>query len=119
MTNFQARTSSKSKSTAATRATKVATPRSPDKAQPKSTTTSKADSLQQEARVTKHQRVLALLSKPEGATIENMMEVTDWQQHSVRGFLSGTVKTKLGLDLTSSKIDGEARRYRIVTRRSR
>ncbi|WP_414464663.1 DUF3489 domain-containing protein [Hyphomicrobium sp. B1] len=51
--------------------------------------------------------------------MEEMMQATDWQQHSVRGFLAGTVKRKLGLDLTSSKTDGEVRRYRIVTRRGR
>ena len=47
------------------------------------------------------------------------MQATNWQQHSVRGFLAGTVKKKLGLELTSSKPDGEVRRYRIVTRRGR
>lgn len=70
-------------------------------------------------RVTKHRRFLILLSQPNGASIEEMMQATDWQQHSVRGFLAGTVKRKLGLDLTSSKSEGEVRRYRIVTRRGR
>ena len=35
--------------------------------------------------VTKQERVLTLLSRPEGASIEEMMRATDWQQHSVRG----------------------------------
>ncbi len=48
-----------------------------------------------------------------------MMEATDWQQHSVRGFLAGTVKKKLGFPLTSKKLDGELRRYRIETKRGR
>jgi hypothetical protein len=71
------------------------------------------------ARVTKHDRVLTLLTRREGATILEMMEATDWQQHSVRGFLAGMVKKKLGFTLTSKKLDGEARRYRIETKRGR
>jgi len=41
------------------------------------------------------------------------------QQHSVRGFLAGTVKKKLGFSLTTSKAAGDVRRYRIETRRGR
>ena len=61
--------------------------------------------------------MLTLLSRPEGASIEEMMQATDWQQHSVRGFLAGTVKKKLGFSLTSSKPNDGVRRYRIETRR--
>ena len=71
------------------------------------------------AHVTKHDRVLMLLSRKDGATIPEMMEVTGWQQHSVRGFLAGTVKKKLGFALASSKMAGELRRYRIDTKRGR
>ena len=74
---------------------------------------------QLEGRVTKHERLLTLLSRPEGASIEDMMQATKWQQHSVRGFLAGTVKKKLGFSLRSSKLSGELRRYRIETRRGR
>ena len=70
-------------------------------------------------RVTKQERVLTLLSQPEGASIAEMMQATDWQQHSVRGFLAGTVKKKLGFPLTSSKPNDGVRRYRIETRRAR
>jgi hypothetical protein len=59
------------------------------------------------------------LNQRNGATIPEMVQATDWQQHSVRGFLAETVKKKLGLNLTSSKSDGELRRYRIVPRRDR
>jgi uncharacterized protein DUF3489 len=69
--------------------------------------------------LTKQERVLTLLSQPEGASIEEMMQATDWQQHSVRGFLAGTVKKKLGFPLTSFKANGSVRRYRIETRRVR
>jgi Protein of unknown function (DUF3489) len=71
------------------------------------------------ARVTKQERVFTLLSQSEGASIEELMRATDWQQHSVRGFLAGTVKKKLGFSLTSSKPNDGARRYRIETRRAR
>lgn len=72
-----------------------------------------------EGPVTKHAQLLQLLNRPEGASIEDMMQVTQWQQHSVRGFLAGTLKKKMGLPLTSSKAEGDVRRYRIATRRGR
>ena len=70
-------------------------------------------------RVTKQERLLTLLNRPEGASIEEMMRATDWQQHSVRGFLAGTVKKKLGFLLTSSKHEDGVRRYCIKPRRGR
>jgi hypothetical protein len=70
-------------------------------------------------RATKQERVLTLLSQPEGASIEEMVQATDWQQHSVHGFLAGTVKRKLGFPLTSFKPNDGARRYRIEPRRGR
>ena len=72
-----------------------------------------------EGHVTKHAQFLNLLNRPEGASIEDMMQATEWQQHSVRGFLAGTVKKKMGLTLMSSKAEGEVRRYWIATRRGR
>ena len=61
---------------------------------------------------TKQARVLELLRAPSGTTIDAMMKVTGWQSHSVRGFLAGTVRKKLGLPLLSEKIEG-IRTYRI------
>jgi len=65
-------------------------------------------------RITKRDAVLKLLSRPDGSTIDELMAATDWQAHSVRGFLSGTVKKQLGIDVTSERVEGEPRRYRIL-----
>ena len=62
---------------------------------------------------TKQQICLDLLSQQEGSTIEELRSATGWQQHSVRGFLAGAVKKKLGLTLLSEKPDAGPRRYRI------
>ena len=62
---------------------------------------------------TKQEKVLAMLRSKDGATLAAMMKVTGWQIHSVRGFLSGAVKKRLGLTITSEVKDGE-RVYRIV-----
>ena len=61
---------------------------------------------------TKHARVIAMLRSPGGTTIAAIMTATDWQQHSVRGFLAGVVRKKLALDLVSEHTD-KGRVYRI------
>lgn len=62
---------------------------------------------------TKSAAVLALLSSKDGTTITEIAAATGWQNHSVRGFLSGTVRKKLGREIASAVVDGE-RRYRIA-----
>lgn len=57
--------------------------------------------------------VIGLLQRPEGATIVQIMEATQWQQHTVRGTLAGTLKKRLGLTINSSKETGGQRVYRI------
>ncbi len=64
-------------------------------------------------RPTKSNTIRLLLARPEGASIEDLMVETGWQAHSVRGFLAGTIKAKLGLSLTST-VEGNTRIYRTV-----
>ena len=61
---------------------------------------------------TKHARIIAMLRAPAGATVAWIMNATDWQQHSVRGFLAGVVRKKLGLNLVSELTD-KGRVYRM------
>lgn len=62
----------------------------------------------------KQDKILALLQRPKGATLDDLVKETQWQKHSVRGFLAGTVRKKLNLPLRSEKIDS-VRTYRIGT----
>jgi hypothetical protein len=61
---------------------------------------------------TKHARIVAMLRAPAGTTIAAIMAATEWQQHSVRGFLAGVIRKKLGLNLVSEQSD-KGRIYRI------
>lgn len=63
---------------------------------------------------TKRSIVLSLLKRTDGASLIELMQETNWQRHSVRGFLSGTVKKKLGLSLISTISAEGLRRYKII-----
>ncbi len=57
--------------------------------------------------------LVALMRRPEGAEIEEMIAATGWQAHSVRGAISGSVKKALGLEVSSIK-EVDVRVYRIA-----
>ena len=56
-----------------------------------------------------------LVSRPEGATIDHLVEATGWQAHSVRGAMSGALRKKHGFTVTSAKAEGGERVYRATT----
>lgn len=61
---------------------------------------------------TKSSVILQLLSRDTGATVKELAAAAGWQEHSVRGFMSGTLKKRRGLEVTSQVIDG-ARHYKV------
>jgi len=56
-----------------------------------------------------------LLRREGGATLDELVTATGWQPHTVRGAIAGTLKKKLGLDVTATRIEGRGRVYRIVS----
>ena len=59
----------------------------------------------------KTSQILALLKRPGGATLQQLMAATEWQPHSVRGFISGTLGKKMGLAVESAKSEKGERTY--------
>ena len=58
--------------------------------------------------------MIAQMRRKDGASIAELVQATGWQAHSVRGAISGALKKKLGLAVTSEKIEGRGRVYRIA-----
>jgi Protein of unknown function (DUF3489) len=58
-------------------------------------------------------KIIDLLKRPNGATLTEIMKATDWQAHSVRGFISGSLGKKLGLTVLSTKREDGERVYSI------
>lgn len=63
---------------------------------------------------TKQARMIAMLRMPAGATIEDLVAATNWAPHTVRGALSGAIKKKMGLTVTSTREEDRGRVYRLV-----
>ena len=62
---------------------------------------------------TKAARVLDLLKRPGGVSLKDIMKATDWQPHSVRGFISGTLGKKMALKVESTKTESGDRIYSV------
>ena len=61
----------------------------------------------------KQAKLIAMLKTAKGATIDEIVKALDWQPHTVRGAIAGALKKKLGLNVTSEKVEGRGRIYRI------
>jgi hypothetical protein len=61
----------------------------------------------------KQTKLIEMLKRREGATIEEIVKTFDWQPHTVRGAIAGALKKKLGLNVVSEKVEGRGRIYRI------
>lgn len=64
---------------------------------------------------TKQARLISMLNASSGATLEQMMNLTGWQAHTVRGAISGVLRKRLGLNVVCDAAGSEVRRYRILT----
>jgi hypothetical protein len=64
--------------------------------------------------IPKQTQLIALMRRPDGASITEATEALGWQAHSVRGIISGTIKKKLGLAVTTSKSEAGVRRYHVA-----
>ena len=62
---------------------------------------------------TKQAKLIALLRRPSGATLADLVKATGWQPHTVRGAISGALKKRLGLKVASEKVEGKERVYRL------
>jgi hypothetical protein len=63
---------------------------------------------------TKQATLIAMLRRPEGADLEEIAEATGWQKHTIRGAISGALKKKLGLEVTSTRDHQGRRVYRLA-----
>ena len=98
----------------ATKKTKASKkPAKAKKATPKKAT--KATKPQSAARSgSKAEKVLEMMKRKDGATLAEIAKATDWQNHSIRGFVSGHVIKKMGLKVESTKSEAGERTYRIA-----
>lgn len=63
----------------------------------------------------KQAKLVEMLKRNQGATIDEIASEFEWQKHTVRGAIAGALKKKLGLDVKSEKVEGRGRVYRIAS----
>ena len=63
----------------------------------------------------KQAKLIEMLKRPDGATIPEVVDALEWQAHTVRGAIAGALKKKLGIEVTSEKVDGRGRVYRVAS----
>ena len=59
----------------------------------------------------KQEALIAMLRAEGGATIGEIVAALEWQPHTARGAMSGALKKKLGLTITTEKVEGRGRVY--------
>ncbi|MDN2578926.1 DUF3489 domain-containing protein [Aquibium sp. ELW1220] len=62
---------------------------------------------------TKQATLIAMLRAPDGATIEEIAAALEWRPHTIRGAIAGALKKKLGLTITTEKVEGRGRTYHL------
>jgi hypothetical protein len=100
-------------SAADTAPVKATTKKAPAKPRPRHTKRTKVDSSAPRDG-SKKSEVVELMSRKSGATLDEIMQLTGWQAHTVRGFVSGTLIKKMGLKVESLRSEEKGRFYRIV-----
>ena len=67
---------------------------------------------------TKQNIVLSMLRRQDGASVSEIVEATDWQPHSVRGFFAGAVERRLGIEVINENGEDGVCRYFVAPLRS-
>lgn len=94
-------------------ASDAATPATDNEIAPTAPAQSEAPPPRKTREGTKQAQLINMLRRPEGATISEIVAATGWQAHTVRGAMAGALKKKLGLEVTSEKVEERGRVYRI------
>ena len=90
-----------------------ATDASTEQAAPDAPTAPEAPKTRTPREGTKQATLIAMLRAPDGATVDEIRPALGWAAHTVRGAMAGALKKKLGLEVTSEKVEGRGRVYAI------